>query len=865
MLDYLVQHAVDHVWCSPDQDYQMILRPARISHPLGTFDHEQVLWESVALPTKGERYHVYQIGHLHPHLIDIMHLNEDAWHSLESLINASQLMAEVYTDLGLMAPRRDVFLRWTRDANLIMAIYHRKRFPIAADNQMYLRVYTNAFYKSPRSSWGTEATTVTSRVVKTANDTLAAQAALKVARTQGGMVMAFHNGRVVDTFLPAMADAGDVLEWVQDHSVYRVVDIPVSELQGFDSILDVKQKYLLHPEKTDRFLIDFQDDIDVYLLAATANEHYRGVYYHRNRLDSLRMLTHQDYSIPVDYLRGYQTAYPEYWPQLGKMIVRLCIRDSGLVHGLIPEHHRIFELYRLSDEKIKRAMLGVDSTVPEWRADALEQSYYPKIMRWRNNRLDPLDVQKAYGYNAMAKLMGDTPQAPRPAAEGSTFPVVELKPGHRDSATIYEYDNNGLLLGWFHHSGGSATVPCQHAATKHVEVLVGRGTTFLDAVFGETTVTLDAQFNHRAYVCTLLGDQPLWDWVDVSNSEIISISGTTMTFHVDPVADYPAVLSDANFLADEYELTPVNGVMTLHINALETHFGETYRRVKTLPPRRLDVWLNGHPLIEDLDYFINWPEVVIVNREYITYTDNDAGLQTIAVRGTGFCQADMKMDPPRERGFVRHGYLSDNDQYDVRDDKVVSVIVGGRLIPIDQLRFDENSSGVAVANTPNGTPYSLRETIVPLRGVTWLDTYQLRDESMAVDERIAGYLTVKDPPPEIVLPSPIEGYYEVYSPTLSRLIYELRAGVFDHQLELEGHYSDGKIHRWMEAYQDLLEFEPTKRGYDRNYVKVHPHYFAGTISMSIYHVNFLNRVIDLYFNNEVNLSNFVTVSLPGAN
>lgn len=92
----------------------------------------------------------------------------------------------------------------------------------------------------------------------------------------------------------------------------------------------------------------------------------------------------------------------------------------------------------------------------------------------------------------------------------------------------------------------------------------------------------------------------------------------------------------------------------------------------TIPPRRLDVWLNGHPLIEGLDYHVNWPEVVVVNKQYLTSDEN----QLIDIRGQGFCAADLKPEPPREFGFVEHGYLSKDRQYNVRDDKVLSVVLG---------------------------------------------------------------------------------------------------------------------------------------------------------------------------------------------
>ena len=131
-------------------------------------------------------------------------------------------------------------------------------------------------------------------------------------------------------------------------------------------------------------------------------------------------------------------------------------------------------------------------------------------------------------------------------------------------------------------------------------------------------------------------------------------------------------------------------------------------RIATIPPRRLDLWLNGHPLIENLDYYVNWPEVTIVNKSYL----NPEAEQWIEVRGTGFCNSDMTMDEARESGFVEHGYLSHDRQYDVRDDKVVSIVVAGKLGHRDQLSFAEDNLGVAIEGPANGSPYAVREVVV---------------------------------------------------------------------------------------------------------------------------------------------------------
>jgi hypothetical protein len=306
-----------------------------------------------------------------------------------------------------------------------------------------------------------------------------------------------------------------------------------------------------------------------------------------------------------------------------------------------------------------------------------------------------------------------------------------------------------------------------------------------------------------------------------------------------------------------FDLDIQNGVLRFTVSGYETHLGETERRQSTIPPRRVDVWLNGHCLIETLDYHVRWPEIVIVNKHYLV----DGDVQRVAVRATGFCTGELVPEKPREFGFVEHGYLSADRWYNVRDDKVLSMVVGGRLRQRDGLAFAEDSSGVVVEGIPNGTPYSIRETIVPMRGETYLDTYAFRERSIEVDQQVEAYLTLKYPEPEIPLPSPITDLYMIYSPFLSRLINDLQEGFIDEE-PLTKHYSNADVYAMAKDYEWLLAYDPLKLDIDLRYVKVHPHRHFETVALSIYQYNFIQRVNQLYFDNQIPLSQFIEVTLP---
>ena len=64
--DYLRDHALKNVWCTPDQDTQVILKLAKITGPGGVKVKAKVLWRDVYLPDTTNVWNIYQIGQAHP-------------------------------------------------------------------------------------------------------------------------------------------------------------------------------------------------------------------------------------------------------------------------------------------------------------------------------------------------------------------------------------------------------------------------------------------------------------------------------------------------------------------------------------------------------------------------------------------------------------------------------------------------------------------------------------------------------------------------------------------------------------------------------------------------------------------------------
>lgn len=855
MQDYLISQAIENVWCSPQQDTQVIIKLARVSKSYGAVRQQKILWDTIVLPTDNSVYHVFQIGHLDPRLLNIMDVT-NSWKPLSDIINTTSIMAAVYFTNGIVIPRHDCFLYFTKGGNLLLAVKEQTRIDNLDTETFYMRVYSNAFFDSVRSGVD-DGTTIDHVTVVGPESLVEIQVGYIPALALPGAVMAYRNGWLINTIIQADVQIGDVLEWVHDTSIYRTVDFSLTVDNAFTSILDAKEKYLLsYPADENNTTIDFQDDIDIYVIENNPAGEWKGVYYHRHLSDGIRMVTHKDYALPVSSVEGYATDHGDTWADSTDLLVRLYIRKAGYQRPLVHENGRIAELYQLGSDEVLAAMIGIDATVPTWKAENLENSSYPSVMRNRTQDINATVVQEMYGYNAISKLVGETPQA---VTIESGLPVAHLPRAYHNESTIYEYDVDGQLLGFYPHDGPTV-YNCTHVDAVTIEAVAGIASNALDVAFNRPDVTIvpiDSTYNYRVYMCALDGNSdPVWDWIDISNTEIVSAVDEEMVFANLTVDDYTAVMSDKNFLGYTLDIPNANGILKFSIETTETHDDVTYSKIATLPPRRLDLWLNGHPLIEGLDFTVNWPQIVVVNKAYLV-----VGSQKIDIRATGFCNEDLSMDPQREFGFIEHGYLSSNAKYDIRDDKVLSMVIGGKLMLRDGLEFAEFNSGVSMPGLDNGTPYSIREHIVPIRDPMYMDTYMMRAASMIIDSQISNYMTVKYPEPDIPEVLTIPQLYDVYSPFIARIIDDLQQGVID-SAPLEGIYNNMDITAWVEPYIYLLPYDPAYIGFNADYVYVHPHASDVSEQLTIYQSTFVKRVIELFLDNKVPLTGFIEITLP---
>ena len=856
--DFIVDHALKNVWGSPPQDSQFILTLPRITSNNGVKGTVQVLWDSYSLPDANNRYFVYQIGGINPLAAFNLFVHQYKWVSLAQACNQQTLIAKLYTDSGVEYPLHQAYYRFTESGNVLVAVLKDSRIPVAQSTEkVHLRVYSNAFFQSVRSNGLTEDLVVTSKTLESAADIAAMFALYNGQSALPGHVFVTVNGVQWSIISPGSLSVGQAVTLVYDASVYKKLRYRIGTLDDFESTMDLKRKYLIHyPGTTER--IDFQDDIDVFVTMKLDNDNYRGVYYHKNNEDALRNVTHKDYSVPTTYVKRHTEAVVKLVGNSAPMdandlYIEFYIRNAGWDRPLVMEANRIHELYSLAEEDVYKAMVGIDATVPNWTPAALEASMYPFVMRSDCDKITNSAVEQAYGYNTISKLTADTPVKVTGAS-------VDVPYRLQFGATAYEYNEEGNLVGWFHHYVGQQYVP-RSVDCVLVEFVAGFGGNILDEQYDLREGFLKSNHSYRVYVSRAVAGVSDNKWVDVTDDdEYYTVQNNHYQWVSASATAYPMVRSDSRFLAVDMELSMENGALNFSLKHLQNRDDTIQTWLMQIPLGQMDVWINGKSAIRGLDYFGTFPDFHIVSKNHLRHPLTE--VQRIHVRFMGHCTPSMEMLPEGDIGFVEHGVLSNNSRYDLRDDKVLRIVVGGAVATRDDFIFSEKHSGVNTLSPLNGTPYMVKDLYVPVKQFTTQSTYPLWEEAKKVDQVVSDYLSKKLPQPVRPAPSAVAYRYQLFSPFCNKLILDLKYGRLSIPQKPTG-YTRQDVIALCASYEYLLKFDPVQgeNTQDDRYVVIHPHSLSVVLSLPKNEYQFMLQVVKYYTNDLVSLSNSVVIAV----
>lgn len=848
--EYLSQHARENVWCVPYQDNQVIIDLAHLSPLRGEVGSCKVMWQNLYLPTPQDYYHVYQIGGNSPDRLGLP-WTTDGWVRLMDWANSTNTIIDLYTLKGIQLPLSLAWVYRTDTGDFVIAVQrppqnwalHYSEMVTLGVEPISIRLYRNAFYNTADGKAITQPVVYGGGVLRSVADVTALRTQINDLLTREGLVKLFLNGYWVDHNHLRDLQVGDIAEYVFDGSVERVVDFNVGSLKDFRSLIDDASKYLLHPPKDPRGeIMRYRDDVDVYLYTGDMDLTAKGLYYVRNAEDSLRMVTHADYALRVDYVNAYQAKLSD---QNANLRVQLHIRNAGDRNYLVDEHHRIKRLYSFDDTLIENAMIGGDAFLKEWQAPTLEASLYPALMREYQGTPDATDVAYCYGLNACGVLLADSPQVVVNDTNGNWVPVgPQLTLG----CTALEYDKDGLLIGWRYFSG-SERYYTQSPDCTLVEFQTGKGQKALEWVQGTDPITLPADVRYQLYVCGVNKGVVDQVWVPAVQGKHYQVAGGVLTWLIDPNGKMGLMVTDRMFSLYSFDLDTGDG--NYHFTLTQ---GSALGDAATLQPRRLAINVNGRWLTEGVNCVVKWPVVYLTSDRYL----NAGALQRVTVMSTGFCDpATMTRELPTDVGWTERGVVSVDTRYDLRDDRVMHVVVDGATLMTNQVPFaetvpDGNTTGLL--QLKNGLPFMVYPAVVPLREFSEADNAALDSLERATDSAVSDYLTPRVPMYQLDGPNPIPGFYGLYSPFMAGLLRSLRLGTITVPYSTA---DKAAVSAALAPVLGLLDYDPARLGVNTNYARIRPYPFAAnfvTVTQRTY--KFLEQVNQDYLNGRLDIASY---------
>lgn len=883
-MDYLIKRALSEVWNSPKQDNQIIIKLARLTPSNGAINYFNYFGRKIDLPTIVTSYHVYNIGRINPSLLGLLYKayywDEDLWSPITNAINLQNVVVMIYDSNGFQIPIDNIRYCVTKERGLIFSILEDDTYLSDLNRDIFIRFYTNQFFNTV--TYNQTVNTMTDRGIYTQVATVDdSQALINIIEThkelmkKPGYSFLLVNGIYKETVDTRSLNRGDKVSLIYDESIKRVIDFNLSTLRSFNSELDSKWKYLLHYKGQDNNTIDYVDDIDIYVCFPDNRNVINGLYYNKNNKMNQRMVTHRDYSIleeNVRYLIDVAENITGSTFTNDQITIKLLIREGGIRRPLIYDNNRIFELYKIDDfnlysgyteteENIENRLLntisGVNSNVKEWTASELEKSNYCLLMGYNEEDINLEMAVGCYGYNSISSMLGYTPN--KETVDGSG--IFELPLIGNKNSTIYEYDNIGRLLRSKTHSSGPFHTT-NDTNCKLIECIAGIGSSS-PSLFYTDSVNIKLNIGFKLYGCLNDSDLANEVWHVVSKDKLVYSANSIDCNIISSGYKYYILRYEDQFLDLTKTIKSENGVLRFQMTEYQNRAGVLEEVILTIPFGELDVFSDsGESLIDGIDYHYENNNVVIYSLDRLKQPF-DTAEQKIRIRFTGFCNDDLNRTKNEEKGFIEHGVLSNNERFDVRDDKVLRIIIDGKLTPRENVLFSESHTGVSVLNARNGLPYAIKDIVVPITPYTDKNTYELRDTSRDLDKRISDYLSTIIPQPMRNAVSVIQKKYDLVSPFLSALTYDIMTGVIKKEDLANKNITLSMVVNIGKKYEPYLTYEPlfeNKNNIDKRFVLVRPHPYSGTVQISLGQFKLIRLIVDNYFDSSIEITPFYTIN-----
>ena len=838
----LVDYAQNRIWGNPEENGQYQVKLVRVTQEAGVVQNFSYMNRWRSLPREARTFHIFSAAGLVPGYWNfknsIIGRNPlDRWVNVGRLMRKRGVKLDIYDAMGFGYSRSHAWVMHTYDGLVLIALEKFKQYPIPQERDMWFRCYTPSIGVDRWEESTNDRNPFVYETMTYANQAEMAtfMGTYNYWKTQYGYTGCLHNGAFFKGAPNAIPDLkqGDLVEIWHDPTVLRVETYLYKNLKDFYSDLDKKRKVILHPPKIKGdFTIRYFDDNDYYL----TGKNNRGLMLPRNDVTAVRQMTHVDVAIAGDFIQN-ATTYHKDLAAVDLIQITVLVRKSDWEYQWPQEHQRFRYLYRMSDAQIVQAMTGERATVDEWTANGLESGSVMSFTRRQFQAITKEAANLAMGYNAATRVLSETPMRAeyQAGARGIEIPFT-----YREKCTVWEYDSNGKLVGYFNQTNARYYSPF-HVDCKMVEFTIGHYGREVDVTITNVDTLVSKDYDLRVYVASWNIDlnKVVGEWKDVTGDDKIYViqNGRVSWKGLDRTNQRGILVTNKKTLAYTFTLEHIDHSLAFALTDIYVGGGHIF----PYSFAEVDIWLNGHPLIENVDWvWGNNQYCYINNKEFIV-----DGAQEITVRAHGFYDNLARPNSDTELGFVDGGVIGRFNRYNLRGDRVTRTVINGALYITDEVPRAERLVPGNQWDELNGRPYCVKHIYCPVKLVEDYKSFPLRKRSRETDQRVSDYLTMWLPKPTTLAeeihyekgdqPGPIgratsvvpnlQDKYRLFSPFMSAITNAILNRLLTVPDYIDGAttITDQQVRDMVKNYTWWLEFDPIIMDYDLRYFAVMPY------------------------------------------
>ena len=834
---YLIDYALKNIWTNPRADRPLTIVPAQIVSSKGIRGFMPLPYENTPLPSINEAFIVYQLAAFTLNSVGIHMQPGVDWNIISDLMEENDTRIDITLHDGRMINRATSYIKDDYSGSMLLAIpFNVKQLPIGVE------VPTVSFYKNswlraqarPPSVIGLKANGC---FVEKRDDSI--PIITEYSKLKKTMPIKFYrNGFLIKDLVPSHIQQGDWIEYVADDSVAYITSQSRNNIPSFYSARDKRTKYIMHVPKnlTETQYIHELHDSEFYL----TGKNEVSVKITPDRTWEGRMLTHHDYAIDTacidEVIRAHPSIFNGITPKLD-----VYIHHSGYERQLPNEASRIHELYKQNDIEILRTLTGHASLLDNWKAEQLEKSLYPELMINQVSCYDIRKVEDTLGWNTMTRILEDSP-----VMEKIQDNIFSIPPALQHGGVAYEYNTEGCLHNVIKYRETQRFIALPN--TRYVDYI---GSPYrddgMDVQYNKHLVPVDPLNSYRVYRRDK--NTANAEWHCITGTDLYNTKDDLLEFEFDVTNYDTLVITEKNHYYKSYTAKTFDDLAEIPLSVplnVGENLGDLHFHDEVL-------WLNGHELVEKLDYHMRDGIAYLTNKEYIL--DNNAP-NLIQMRISGLPCIGNRDLVREDVGFIKDGKVSANHAFNVRDDKVVRITVNGCVKDRTELDFAENYIS-AQSNTTqyNGCPYKVFYPKASLVGVS--ATSERRDElfteAYELDQKIGEFYTAKYPTDKIntfTIPS----RYMVFSPFIASIINAINANILRVP---EKDLTPELVEVLIAPYNKYLVIDPLRNRVDNDFVIVHPHQSKVVITLTLPEYNFVTYLCNNYLETKLDLSYYI--------